>query len=164
MGRPSAVVVQAIPQNNTGSAYVRDVSQDYDAFLYPVGTEGQPVASRIEAERLKHQVDMAMTQGLKVGDVYYSRTMRLPAFDYDGVPWNEGLPPGAEPYDYYPVSNWSVEVRPDPDDDTLYTVLVNLRLQWRVDGDTSRFAGATLQRVSVGYKGVQDGDGEPVGP
>lgn len=149
MGRPSAVVLPAIPQSNTGSAYIRDVNQSYDLFVYPDGIEGDPAQSRQQAERVKSDLDLAMTRGVKVADAYYSYSMRIPIFDYDGIAWNQPQPDGAEPFDYYPVQQWSVETRPDPDDDTLFTVLCSLRLVWRAMGDVRRFDGATLQDVQL---------------
>lgn len=150
--RPSAFVQPATPQSNTGSAYVRDVSRSYDAFLYPEGFEGEPARSRAEAEQLAHLVDAAMTQGLRLPEGgYYSRSMRLPVYDYAGVDWDYALPSDAVPYDQYPVDQWSVEARIDPDDDTLFTVVVSARIRWRMAGDTAHHEGRPLQDVLTRY-------------
>lgn len=149
MGRPAAVVLPAIPQANTGSAYIRDVNQSYDLFVYPEGVEGDPAQSRQEAEQVKQTLDLAMTRGVKIDTAYYSYCLRIPVFDYAGLAWNEPQPDSAVPYDFYPVSLWSVDVRVDPDDDTLFTVLGSCRLSWKTFGDVRRFDGATLQDVQL---------------
>lgn len=146
--RPTGFVVPAIPAQNSGSAYVRNELRDFDVFLYPDTEEGNPALARVQAEQLAEEVKQAMTRGIKLeGGGYYSRTMRLPVYDYEGIAWDQTTPDDVQPFDLLPVSNFDVEVRIDPDDDTLFTVVVSLRLHWVSDGDTSRLEGATLQDV-----------------
>lgn len=146
LGRPSAVIIPASPKANTGSAYVRDHGQDFDIFAYPPGVEGDSGASRREALELAELIDAAMTCGMKLTDgSYYSYSLRVPVFDYTGIEWEDSLPDGAVPYDFYPAINWTIEPRVDPDDDTLYTVMASVRLRWHTMGDQRRFDGATLQ-------------------
>lgn len=148
LGRPSVVVIPASPQTNTGSAYIRDQGRDFDIFAYPSGVEGDSGTSQREAETVAELLDAGMTRGIKLlSGEWYSYSMRIPVFDYDGIAWTDPLPDDAVPYDYYPAANWSVETRVDPDDDTLFTVLASIRLRWRTVGDTRRFEGAVLQDV-----------------
>lgn len=150
LGRPSVVVVPIPVQSNTGSAYIRDVQRDFNIYAYPNGVEGDPGASKAEADAIAEILDRAITAGVQLtGGEWYSYSMRIPAFDYDGVPVTEGLPDGSVPYDFYPASNWDVDVRVDPDDDTLYTVLGSVRLRWRVTGDVRYLDGAVLQDVVI---------------
>lgn len=152
--RPSGIIRQIGPEPSNGSAYVRDNQADYEVFLYPLGIEGEPVQSELEARRLVADLKKAMTQGVIVTvPAYQSYCLRIPVFDYDDVPWNEDLPPAAASYDFFPVSNFTVEARVDPDDDTLFTVVMDLRMSWRTDGDISRTKGTILQDVRVGYTG-----------
>lgn len=150
LGRPSVVVIEASPQTNTGSAYIRDVSRDFDIFCYPVGVEGDPGASKREANQIAELLDRAMTAGVKLPtNTWYSYSMRIPAFDYAAVAWTDGLPDGTLPYDFYPAANWDVSVNIDPDDDTLFTVMGSVRLRWRVTGDTRHLEGPLLQDVVI---------------
>jgi hypothetical protein len=143
--RPGGFVVPSTPVVSSGSAYVREWSLDFDVFLYPDGFEGEPARSRIEAEQLRSTVMLAWNRGI----ASYSRTMRLPVFDYLALDWDEAPADDAVPFDHLPVSNVDVAVRVDPDDDSLFTVVTGLRVRWTGDGDLSRFSGAILQNVVV---------------
>lgn len=154
--RPGAVVRRIGRVLNTGSAYVRDVQGDYQVFIYPPGVEGDASASLIESERVISLMDKAVTAG-SVGPPR-SYSLRIPVFDYDGVPLGSSLethgaarvPPVAPvPYDYLVASNWSVDGMVDPDDDTLFTVTAYIRLAWRQDGDIERTQGPALKEIRV---------------
>lgn len=150
MVRPCGVITEVGPTGNSGSAYVRDIDQAYSLFLYPLGFEGEPIRSKIEARKWAWEIERALAQGFKVGGVYYSRSMRIPVFDYDGLAWDAPLPVNTAPYDYLVIRRgFSVDPRPDPDQDDLYTIVIGLTADWRMDGDTSRFDGAILQDVDV---------------
>ncbi len=147
MDRPCGVIVPAAPTASTGSAYIRDSQRDFDVFLYPTGFEGQPARSRLEAEALADSVKQAIQRGLVTDDGRYSYSYRLPVFDHTDVDFDEDVLPDAVPFDHLPVSNVDIEPRIDPDDDTLFTVVVGLRVQWSEDGDTSRHDGIPLQEI-----------------
>lgn len=148
--RPSVIVQPSTGQLTSGSAYIRQNQRDFQAFVYPTGFEGQPMQSRVEAEGVAHTLERAMAQGfLTAPRVYYNRALRLPVFDYDGIPWDQGQPDGVVPYDHLPVANFSTDVRVDPDDDSLFTVVVDMRVTWTTHGDISRFDGPILTDVRV---------------
>lgn len=151
LDRPSAIVQPATPMTNTGSAFVREMRRDFDIFIYPEGKEGDPMYSRTEAEQVASMIDKAMCQGFMIGAVDYSYSMRIPAFDYAGIPWDEALPADARPYDYFPVISWDVETRIDPDDDSLFVVSCGAKLLWRGNGDMRRFRGPLLEDVTVNH-------------
>jgi hypothetical protein len=133
--RPSAIVRAVAPMPTGGrSAYVREWQRDYEVFIYPPGVEGDAFASLIEAEQLA----TSLMQVIEYGGAG-SYTMRLPTFNYSDIPLSEGQLPGAKPFDHLPMSNVSVDVRVDPEDDTLYTLVLDLRVSWSRDGDTRRF-------------------------
>lgn len=150
--RPAGFVIPTTPKSNTGSAYIRQHSRDFDIFLYPPGFEGEPAHSRVEAERLAHFIDETMSRGFRGEAGYVHYAMRLPVYDYADVLWNESLPDDATPFDFLPVSSFDVNSRVDPDDDTLFTVVASLRVSWTTDGDTRRFEGPLLQDVSLFYR------------
>lgn len=152
MDRPCGVIVPATPSTSAGSAYVRDNQRDFDIFLYPLGFEGQPARSRLEAEDLADQVKRAWFRGLVTDDGRYSYAFRLPVYDHAGVSFDEDVAPGAIPFDHLPVSNLDIEARIDPDDDSLFTVVIGLRVQWTEDGDTRRFEGPVLQEIWTQYR------------
>lgn len=151
MVRPSGTVAAIGPQPNTGSAYVRDVMRDFEIFLYPPGVEGDVSTSRIEAETVAATVERALTRGfVPAGGEARSYSLRLPVFDYAAIPLTQGLPALAVPYDYLVLQNLTIQPRVDPDQDDLFTVVVDMRIHWRTDGDTRRFEGALLQSVPLG--------------
>lgn len=152
MDRPCGVIVPAVPTSTAGSAYVRHNQRDFDIFLYPVGFEGDPSRSRWEAEQLADQVRQAWHRGLVVGGVRYSYTLRLPVYNHTAVPYNADVPVAAVPFDHLPVSNFDVEPRIDPDDDTLFTVVVGLRVRWSEDGDTRRYDGSILREIWMQHR------------
>lgn len=138
MDRPSAVIVPVGPVLSSGSAYVRDLQRDFQAYLWPKGKDGDPGYGSVEAESLATLLERALSQGGHGG----ARAMRIPVFDYDGVPWDQGLPDGAERYDFLLIEDVQIDARQDPDDDDLYTVTLKLRARWRADGDVTRFQKA----------------------
>lgn len=146
--RPLAVV-RPIPgaDVNSGSAYIHDITQRFQVFVYPQGTEGDPVAGTLEAEQVADLLRRAFLQGGFGGGYAW----RVPVFDYDGVPATptaEQVP--TEPYDFLLLGRpFHIEQRPDPDDDTLFTVTLDLRLSWSDVGDTRRFEGAKLHDLTV---------------
>jgi hypothetical protein len=153
LDRPSVIVQPSTGQLTSGSAYIRQNQRDFQAFVYPTGFEGDPPRSRVEAEGFAYTLERAMAQGFKPdGLVYYSRALRLPVFDYADVPWDQGQPSDALPYDYLPVANFGTDVRVDPDDDSLFTVVVDMRITWTTLGDISRFDGPLMtdMRVTAG--------------
>lgn len=151
MVRPSGTVATIGPQPNTGSAWVRDVTRDLEIFLYPLGVEGDVSASKLEAESVAAFVEAGLTRGFvpPAGEAR-SYSMRIPVFDYDAIPITQGVVALTAPYDYLVIQNVSVEPRVDPDQDDLFTVIVDLRAHWRTDGDTRRFEGADLLDVFIG--------------
>lgn len=147
MARPCGTITPIGQERRTGSAYVRDVERDFEIFLYPPGTEGQPEPSRLEAERLATSLATALERGNPAAG---SRSMRIPLYDYAAIAWDEGQPNGATPYGFLVLKrNFTVEPRVDPDDSDLFTIVCILTATWRVDGDRSRFEGTTLADVTL---------------
>jgi hypothetical protein len=152
MERPAGLLVPATRVDSTGSAFLRDYQRDFDLFLYPTGFEADQLRSRVEAERLADEARRAFEQGVMVGGVRISRTMRLPVWDHADVDWDQDIPSGRDPFDWLPVRAFGVEARVDPDDDTLFVVVATFRIVWSGDGDLSRLDGPTLQDVRVGME------------
>lgn len=137
MQRPSAVLVPVGPVFTEGSAYVRDMQREFQIYLWPEGKADDPNFGRQEAEELADTLLVALQQGAAGG-----RSMRLPVYDYSGVPWDQALPSGALPYDFLLVSDVQADARQDPQDDDLFTVTFKLRVRWHDDGDRSRYQKA----------------------
>ncbi len=152
MDRPCGLIVPAAPASSSGSAFLRDNQRDFDVFLYPLGFEGEPARSRHEAELLADSVKQAWHRGIKVGAVRYSYAFRMPVFNHTGIAFNVDVAPGAVPFDHLPVSSLNVEPRIDPDDDTLFTVVIGLRIRWTEDGDTRRHDGLLLDEIWTQYR------------
>lgn len=147
--RPLAVVRPLGANPSTGTAYVREYSPPFEVLLYPpTAGEGEPWSN----EQVAHLWFRKMFRAIEAGhgdgpDKGYS--MRIPLYDYTGVPMDSGLPSDAIPIDYLCVQGLDGMVRQDPQQDDLYTVAIDFRLNWRDDGDLSRFDGATLQGIGL---------------
>lgn len=154
MQRPCMVVHPSTPEATRGSAFVRDTNRDYEFFVYPVGYVRNPARSRMEAENTARTIGRAFDRGLKISGVYFSYAMRIPLFDYTAVAWDAPLPNGAVPFDYLALSNLTIDVRTDPDEDDLFTLIGSVRTRWMNHGDLRRYDGPLIQDVVVNHQGT----------
>jgi hypothetical protein len=149
--RPLAVIRPVGPAPSTGTAYVREYDQPYEAFLYPPGVENDPLGSEREAREAMRLVLRAIDSGNGASGRDRSYSLRIPLFDYADVGVDAALPADREPVDYLVIRAPTGVARPDPDADDLFTVVIDFRANWRDDGDTYRWSGQKLQDVSVAY-------------
>jgi hypothetical protein len=157
-GRPAVVVESAspplptrarvsVPQGNV------EWVQAFSIMAYPAPGE-TPAQSRLEADRvaalLTHAVVHGMVEMVEVppadpGDDptmverQYSPPLRIPLFDYAGVPVEgEGRAGPTEPYDWMWVDDPAgAQAVQDPLDHLLFTVPLDLRLSWESTGRVS---------------------------
>lgn len=144
--RPLCVVRFLGPTTSTGSAYVREFEKLCEIFAYPEGVEGDATRSELEARRISDTLLRALDTGNANAG---TKALRVPFFDYSAVADDAVLPDNAAPFDYLVLSQVTVEVRNDPDADDLFTVMLNMRINWRADGDVSRFDGQTWQDIQI---------------
>lgn len=150
--RPAGTVQPINVATETGSAYVRDTNQPYEIFLWPEGVENRPMESRMAAERLRDTLRTALGQGFVTTDGYRAYSLRVPWYDYEAIDTSTDYPPDAAPEGYLVLArNYTVEARKDPEQDDLFTVIVSLTVETRMQGDTSRFQGKVLQDVRVNF-------------
>lgn len=149
--RPLAVVQPLNAAPSAGTAYVREYNQPYEVFAYPVGVAGDPWATQLVARDWLNRIVRAIDSGHGAGrDRGYS--MRIPLYDYTGVPVDAAIPDDAVPIDYLVVRGLDGAARQDPEQDDLWNVVVDLTLNWRDDGDRSRYDGAVLESTTIGYR------------
>lgn len=138
-----------------GWAYLREYSVPFEVMAYPPGVDGGPVAAYAVANHTYEALMRAFDtgKGSPVGTKDQGYSMRVPFYDWTGIDFDHDLPDAAEPFTYVLISGLYGSVRQDPEQDDLYTVLLDLRAGWADDGDTSRFDGPTLG--SIGNVGVR---------
>lgn len=146
--RPLAVVRPVGPAPSTGSAYVREYEQPYEIFVYPLGVEGNPWGSEVEARRVMDTILRAFDSGAGTGK-NRGYALRVPLFDYSAIPDDGNVPLAQQPIDYLVLRSPTGEARPDPEADDLFVVMIDFRVNWRNDGDTRRFAGTILEEIPV---------------
>lgn len=126
--RPAARVIAATPQQVSGPRHRLDAIQTFSVNAFPVaGTTAEE--SLIAAA----EVEETLLSSLRIGGVDEARAARIPLYDYDGTPWDEGSTTRREP-DYARVLDLSVSRTASPADETLYTVSAEVRLGWSRDG------------------------------
>jgi hypothetical protein len=131
--RPFALVGPAGPELYRGPAHTADVVFPCAINLYP-----EKGSTPEEALIWALETSEFIYQGFRMG-VGYGGPMRVPLWDYNGVALNEVSTEGLRLQgdddhwhgDYMRVDDLSVNRVKDPDEPTLYTVAVDVRLGWR---------------------------------
>lgn len=149
--RPLAVVRPVGPRTSGGTAYVRHYVRQWEIFAYPPGNRDDPQLGYYEAERVMNDLVRALDSGHAAAG---SKALRVPLYDFSGVTDTTFLLVGAQPIDYLVVSNVDADIQPDPEQDGLFTVMVDLRVNWSDDGDRSRYDGAILEDTGIQWQGT----------
>ncbi len=147
--RPCAVVQTAGPVIPTNVGYrIASNIRPFVAYVYPARGEN-PKLAELEAARVESVLKAAIQKGGHDG-----RPARVPVFDFDDIPdeggeeeWAE-LEASGDPMAYLTIMDASVDHKADPDDETLQTVWINIRLRWRAKGEEYK-PSTTLQSVGV---------------
>jgi hypothetical protein len=140
--RPAATVQSAGPaelQNTTRR--VATSIRPFAVYIYPA-IQADAKAAQLEASR----VEDAVQRMFRVGG-FGGHPARVPLYDWSDVADNEALGE-ADPLGYMFVSDSNVDHRPDPDDERLQTVIVNVRLNWRSAAEVPS-EGAEIETVSI---------------
>lgn len=145
-------VVRPLPTVGTrGTAYVREFTRPIEVMAYPLGVDGDPWAAELAAGAVFQTLIRAFDSGFGSG-VTRGYAMRVPLFDYSGVAAGAAIPDDQAPLDYLVVQNLDGSVQQDPEQDDLFTILIDFQVNWRDDGDVSRFDGATLGYIPIGFR------------
>ena len=112
------------------------VAQTFVINAYPA-LGADPRVAREEAEQVLALLDAIVTVGWVEGEVSVGGPLRLPVWDYAGVPLT-GAARGnshalAEWEQLAWVETWNGLTLPDPQDDKRFTVPYTLRLSWQAD-------------------------------
>jgi hypothetical protein len=130
--RPSAVIQATTTETVTAPrATLQESIQSFtvQAFVEP----GEGVAESLVAA---HRVAQQLTAGFSVGQGL-GRAARVPLWNYDAVPWDEGSTARNRP-DYAQIRDLQVDPRQNPSDELLFTVVVNMRLRWFRNGEQKK--------------------------
>jgi hypothetical protein len=140
--RPAAIVQPAGPVivANT-SRRIGTMVRPFAIYIYPP-KQDTAKAAELEAER----VEGVVFNMFRVGG-YGGYPARLPSYDWTGVEDNEALI-DADAIAYLFVSDSNIDHRPDPDDETLQTVIAEVRLNWRTPGQASG-TGPIVEKVNT---------------
>lgn len=146
--RPLCVCQPVGPRPSSGTAYLREYVQPFEVLIYPLGADGDPWAAQSQAMATRELVGRAFDSGAGAGR-NRGYALRVPLFDFEGVADDEALPDDRLPVDYLVLQSLAVDARQDPEQDDLWTVMVDFRVNWRDDGDRSRFEGTTLDGIGL---------------
>lgn len=139
-GRPAAQVTATSPQAITGSRRWLEIVQGFAIYAYPAPADSI-VKSLIAVGQAEESLIGAF-QGASVGE---ARTAELPLYDYDGVGEDQSSA-ARRPSDFARLTDFNVTRTQNPDDERLWSVLVELRLRWTRDAEPSEFIDARLVR------------------
>lgn len=129
----------------TGGRWLADIAQPFVIAAYPV-QGATPDDAMLSAQAIEELLYRMFRVG--VGD---GRALRVPLCSYYGVAPDE---PGAwTPQAFMRVNDLSTQPFPDPDDNTLWTVVCDVRLTWRRLGEI-RPGAPVLAGVSVQPSGT----------
>lgn len=136
--------VARVPGGTTteGSAYHGGrVTASFAIHCHPVP------GNRVEESILvAGDVEHALNIGFRFQGVDLGRPMRVPLYDYDGIPLGAGsnirhalVDPGSDGVngvhgDYMRVASFGTNLLPDPEDDRRIAVVADIRLSWGVPG------------------------------
>jgi hypothetical protein len=141
--RPFARVEAAGPMNALGgSRWIAEAVRPYAIVAYPeVGSTVGETA--LIAARVEDQLYHAFRAGVGLG-----RPLRVPLYDYTGVPDDEGSV-ARHPSDFMRVTDLSVNTVTDPDAPEYSAVVADVRLSWARPAGTLP-AGRVVETVTYG--------------
>lgn len=122
--RPAVAVRTTGPTLSSGSRHTVDLIQPTAIYVYPAEEES------VEATFAKVMaIEDTLWRTFHVG-VSAGRPMRIPLYDYEGVPLEEGSMLRRYP-DYLRVVDLSIDRAQAPEDEMKWTVIAEARLTWR---------------------------------
>lgn len=162
---PYASVTASTPAVISGSQYINDRSQGFQvaAFAGPAESVGD---AQVVAYQTQEVFDLAITRGVDLGRPY-----RIPLYDYAGLVLDDSASDGAELFpgmsvlpgagvlpgtsegrrpmtsDFLRVTDFSIQLLPDPVDMRNVSTVMTLRLAWRRAGQIDTGALASGGRV-----------------
>lgn len=126
-GRPAAQVMEATGQTITGPHHTMSVVQTFMVHAFPV-----PGETVMESLIAAGEVEDNLVRAFRIG-VDKGRAARVPLYNYDAVPHNEGST-ARHPQDYARILDFEVSRTQSPQDELLFTVSAEVRLGWERDG------------------------------
>jgi hypothetical protein len=123
---PFCVVTLSAPAGTSGPALYYDVTQPMAIECYPTPTN--------DAEESIHRaatVQDKLLEGFRGAAAAGGRPLRIPLYDYEGVPLTEGVEESRIGSDFMRVLDFSPRVLPNPQDPLQVRVVADLRVGWR---------------------------------
>lgn len=141
--RPMAVVRTLGDTLFSGPRHTMDITQPFELFVYPtIDDPDEPVTNSLKAQRTAQLLAEGFSSGVLPG-----RSMRVPVWSYEGVAWNAAA--SGPQVGFAAVEGLSAQVAVDPDDDSLFTVMINMRLKWRAAADRRGYSGRLTEAVNT---------------
>lgn len=126
--RPAVAVRTAGPMLTAGARHTLDNTLPVAIYAYP--EEGESVEGGFTNA---HAVEDLLWQAFNVG-IGEGHPWRVPLYDYDGVPIDEGSELRRYP-DYLRVVDFSIDATQSPEDEMKWTVVLSLRVTWKRSGE-----------------------------
>lgn len=120
---PIARVAEASPTLYASRRVATDITKALQVHCYQA-----PADSVTKGTLAAREVEQRLVTAIEVG-VGLAWPRRIPLYDYDGVPDNEGSSE-RNTYDFLRVSDFSVNLVHDTDEPTVVIVVADLRVAW----------------------------------
>jgi hypothetical protein len=148
--RPGIAVRTTGPLLSAGSRHTLDLTQPMAIYVYPA--EKETVEETFDEVM---QAEEKLWQAFNIG-VGEGRPFRVPLYDYEGVPYDDGSSLRRYP-DYLRVVDCSIERAQSADDEKKWTVTAELRLTWRRAGEmpTGKRVATDLKQTIAAELGTE---------
>lgn len=138
--RPALMIV-TLPTVSQSSRRWFQITQPFTCYGYP-----QQGESPFDAEDKARELEDALLTSIEVGG-QGGHPRRVPIFNYDGIDREHAVE--GDPEGFAWVQDLSTEVRADPEEELLRTVIMEVRLRWRRLGEQPEEGPTT---VTVGSR------------
>lgn len=130
---------------NLSAGVVATNSASFQVYTQPMVLECYPVEMAENADLaliLATRTADVLTEGFCGAGVGVGRSKRIPLYDYEAVPLEEGVSQRRLPQDFLRIEDWSSRTLPDPSDARRVACIVDLRVAW--DVSVARHRGTRL--------------------
>ena len=121
-----------------------EVLQSFIVYAYPERDTESVLHSRAMAEDTRERLTLAFNRGIDEG-----KPRLVPLYDYEDVAWDQPSETRRS-VDFARVRDFGVSLNQNPNDETLWAVLAEVRLGWSRDALLPS-SEKTAQNIRVGF-------------